>query len=125
MLNPNSPEESAASEQPETHESFIQLVPPLNFQPNGLNILTDYAKPEMAGEFVLPQNAKSLEFVTANVVAIGKDCKFVEKGDRILFAAKALVNGDKGIVVDGRRLFVTQENLVIGVFKAEVATEKQ
>jgi hypothetical protein len=37
----------------------------------------------------------------------------VEKGDRIIIAVKALINQERGIDIEGRRLFFTQSNLVV------------
>jgi len=95
-------------------ESAPQLTP-ISIRPNGQNILIQYEKPEKAGEIFLPNKAQGLEFIVALVSEVGKDCKFVKKGDAVILAAKAIVNGEKGIQIGANRLFFTQEPLVVAV----------
>lgn len=85
-------------------------------KPNGVNVLLrlDQA-PTMQGMIHLPQAMKSLEFITAGILAKGPECKFVQVGDRVVVARKAIINGDAGIVLEGVRLHFTQENLIVAV----------
>lgn len=85
-------------------------------KPNGTNILLRRDQAEQTqGGIILPQKMKSLEFITATVLAKGPDCKFVKEGDRVLVASKALINGEVGIMVEGVRLYFTQEPLIVAV----------
>lgn len=84
------------------------------FKPNGVNILLQIeSSPGVQGGLHLPQKMTSLEFVTAKVLAKGPDCKVAKVGQRFIVALKAIINGEKGIVIEGVRLFFTQENLVV------------
>jgi hypothetical protein len=124
--NQNTPEQEPAVEgdthQPETemHATEIAFPTPkrLTIRPNGVNVLLflDEA-PTTQGGIHLPQKMKSLDFITATVLAKGPDCKFVKDGDRIIVALKALINQEGGILVGGAKLFFTQENLVIAVIE--------
>jgi hypothetical protein len=83
-------------------------------KPNGNNILVAYQKAEKAGDIHLPGQARSLDFVVVNVLEVGPEVKDIEKGDRIIIAIKALINGERGMDIEGRKLYFTQSNLVVG-----------
>lgn len=112
MINPHAPEETLAP------VVSIGSVAVPRLRPNANNIWIDYTPDKgdkMEGGIVIPGKARKLEFVTAIVIEKGPECKFVEKGDQIIVAAKGIINGEAGIVVDGRRYFATQEPLVVAV----------
>lgn len=100
---------------PGAEDGGAPALTPITIRPNGVNILIQYEKPEKAGEIFLPNQAKGLEFIVALVLEVGPDCKFVKKRDAVILAAKAIVNGDKGVQIGGNRLFFTQENLIVAI----------
>lgn len=112
--NPN-PEGGTATEIPfpgaPTPPEVAEIV-----KPNGLNVLLRLdGLPTMQGGIHLPQKMQNLEFITATVLAIGPECKFVKKGSRVLVAYKAIINGSAGIPLEQVKLFFTQENLIVAV----------
>lgn len=115
MIEPHTPEESSA--QPETHESFLQIdVPEKNqkLRPHGNYIWLKYEKPATIGGIIMPGKAKGLDWITAEVIAVGPDCKSTKAGDRVILATKGLVGGEDGIFVAGQRWHLTQENMCVG-----------
>lgn len=88
---------------------------PSVFKPVSNYIQIDYRRNGSAGGIVMPGNAKPLEFVTARVLAVGPDCKTVQKGDKIVVATKGIHGGDNGITIDGEKAYFTQESLVVAV----------
>lgn len=120
MINPHAPEETLA---PVVSIGSI-AVPRL--RPNANNIWIDYTPDKgdkIEGGVIIPGRARKLEFVTAVVIEKGPECKFVKEGDRIIVAAKGIINGEAGILVEGRRYFATQEPLVVAVVEEVKASE--
>ena len=114
----DSPETELHSQEikfPGAQDGGAPVLAPIAIRPNGVNILIQYERPEKAGEIFLPNQAKGLEFIVAVVLEVGPDCKFVKRGDAVILAAKAIVNGDKGVQIGVNRLHFTQENLVVAI----------
>lgn len=103
---------------PETHAQEIALpaqTAPISIRPVANHLLLDYQKPALVGQIHMPQKMRQLETITAKVLARGPDVKHIEVGQRILILAKALIGGEEGLMVDGRRCYLTQEQVVIAV----------
>lgn len=122
MIDPNPNEggsESGAQEAaPESNIIQLgQMVAPLRLRPNANNVWLDYRPPgeTKEGGIIVPGSARKLDFVTARVLAKGPDCRMVKEGDKILVAAKGIVNGEQGILIEGRRVYVTQEQIIVAV----------
>lgn len=126
MIQPNNPEESASPEQPELVEIPFPATNGTKFKPNGNNVQLAYVPQgdRTEGGVIIPGHAVKLEFITASVIAVGPKCEVVKPGDRVVVALKGLVNGEKGVSVDGRRFFFTQEQVILAVVESS-APEKQ
>src|SRR5688572_25468233 len=84
--------------------------------PCGNNLLLDYQKPANVGGIIMPQKAKQLETIVTRVTAIGPDVKDKTLvGKRVVILAKALIGGEEGLMVDGRRVYLSQEQVLIAV----------
>lgn len=86
-------------------------------KPNSNYIWLRYEQPKIKGGIHIPGSAKGLDWISGVVIAKGPDCKFVKKDDRVVLATKGMVGGESGMVVDGFRFHMTQENMVVGVLK--------
>lgn len=122
MINPHSETEGSAVPEAVPESNVIELGSlqrAIRLRPNGVNVqLAIEHKPLKKGDIILPGNVKGLEFITAVVIAAGPECKMVKSGDRVVVAAKGLVNGERGIEVDGHRVFFTQEQVIVAVIDA-------
>ena len=91
------------------------------YLPAGNNLLLDYQKPTMAGSIILPHQAKELDTIVATVLAKGPKCEHIQVGQRVCILTKALIGGVNGLMVEGRRIYLTQEQTVITVVESNLA----
>ncbi len=116
MIQPNNPEDTASHE-PEMVEIPFPVTNDIKFKPNGNNVQLAYVQEgeRTEGGIVIPGSARKLDFITASVIAVGPKCELVKAGDRVVVALKGLVNGETGVMVDGRRFFFSQEQVILAV----------
>lgn len=115
MIHPHDQSGGEAPSASQLHEITFEIPKALKFTPCGNNILLGYKKPEKAGTIHLPTQAKQLDTIICDVLAVGPECKFVKVGQRVLILTKALVGGPEGLTVEGRKVFFTQEQVLISV----------
>lgn len=115
MIDENRNEGGGDEEASHTQQIPFPVMTKVKIRPNGNNVLIAWRKESMAGELHLPAKMTSLKFISAKVLATGPECKMVKEGDVVVVALKGLVNGEDGVVVDGNRLFFTQEPVIIAV----------
>lgn len=100
---------------PEFTGEVIEFAKKQTFTPNADYILLDYEPAKMAGSIVLPNVAKGLQWVTAKVVKVGPLVKFIKEGDGVVLAVPGIVEQNKGVIVNGERVFFTQEKNILAV----------
>lgn len=66
---------------------------------------------EMAGNIVLPQGSRAVDFTDAKVIKAGPECKWVKDGDRILVAVQAIMN----IKHEGKVAQFTKESSLVTI----------
>ncbi len=88
------------------------LLPALTYTPFGTILVLDYHPVEKVGAIILPNGVKQpLEFVTCKVLSAGPKTEQAKAGTTILIAVKAIMS----VKHDGRTIFITQENTIIGL----------
>lgn len=95
--------------------SPISGNPIRKYIPVSNHILLHYEKPTKAGLIQLPGQMKPLDTIVCPVLAVGPDCEQIKAGQRVLILTRALVGGPDGLLVEGQRIFITQEHVIISI----------
>lgn len=90
---------------------------PLAIKPYGDFIQLDYQKPTMAGQLHLPGNVKTPELIAVPVIAVGPDCKQATVGSKVVLMSNAILGGDKGAMLNGRKIHFTREQNIVGILE--------
>lgn len=115
MIEKSSPSEVSGGVEIPFDASSLGSGTPLQFQPYGDFIHLDYQKPTMAGMIHLPDQAKAPELIIVPIIAAGPDCKQAKAGGKVLLMAKAMMGGEQGAILSGKRIYWTQEKFVVAI----------
>ena len=97
-------------------EAPVGLLP-LLIKPYGDFLQVDYKKPTMAGNIHLPGTMKAPELISVPVLAAGPDCKLAKVGSHVVLMSNAILGAEKGALLNGRKIFFTRENNIVGILE--------
>lgn len=93
-------------------EKTMKFIPCADF------IQLDVPVTKDEGGIIVPGVAKSASLITAKVLAKGPRCEQVKEGDIVLMMASGIMGGAAGSIIDGRRVYFTQEKYLLSVVDA-------
>ncbi len=93
------------------------LAPQLTIKPFNDFIQLDYRKPTMAGNIHLPGTMATPALIAVPVLAAGPECKLAKVGASVILMSNAILGGDKGATLDGRKIYFTREQNIVGILE--------